>query len=880
MIIWLTEKKGYSPATRALLGGLLTKNGLPAGNIIYYSLHSKVPALGEYVKKMKLPTEKDIAAARHTLAAQVEGLKPNLIVVNDEPTLRVITQQPYTLATTRGSVYSFAGVPCIVLDDLQRMQYDPVSKFVLQLDLAKLVRYGLGKVNRRPPFQYHLCKTVEEVAVHCEAAKLATFVAVDTETHAKFITVLSYTYDKAGMLVTFAIPLFDPTVADTAAYWTEPDEFSVRKLLCDLNAHPVVKAAQNGQYDCAYFLKEQMPLVNYYLDSQDMMHSIWIEAPKRLHELASYWVDVYTYWKDDNKGTKEEGRFVLSTKAEMEKYWRYCGLDTYYTWLVCEALLKKLVQNKWSIDNYGMEFALSVGPCLEASMHGILVDEHAHGVLMEDQVKRSIAGMADMKALTGEPEFNNTSPKDVAWFLYDFCLQEPTRLQWKDPAKKGRKKYGPRSTDEKVLKIMKEQNNGLSCIARNFIDRLLKSKKPKNVLSNFQELNFLTMRGRFCYGLNASGTDTFRFSSSSNQFWIGRNVQNIAEWLREFLVANPDWVLCSGDYSASDDRFIAYESEDPDKMALVESGKDPHCFHASVFFSKDYNELFKGWKAKLPWVVNSTTGVRQNTKRVTHGRNFRMGAVTMYNTMGRDAVIATAIALGFHKAASFTDKELIGICQILCDKYDHPRTGLYKRLRTWADEITAECVANGRKMTNCFGLTRWFLGDVKDDYQTQMDLSSCYGQMGTAGNINRALKSAYYSGLYDSKFIFLQQGHDSLLSLCHKSVLHTKVPALVAVMEEKFVIHGRAIRIPVDMKVGHRWSEDMLPYSPDVTYEQIMAYDAEKFGKKFPKRTKAEMLEHFANMRFDEAGTPDVVEQPEGFEPQDFEEVDSLEPVD
>lgn len=882
MILWLHDKRGYSTATRGLLGGILQKNGLAPGSIVWHTLHTKTPNLGVYQRKAPgkgLPADTSISAARHDLTQVINQLKPQLIVCNDEASLRAITQQPYTLATTRGSVYQFSGLPVLVLDDLQRMQYDPVSRFTTQLDFAKLLRHASGKSKRHPPFTYQLCASVNEVREHCARAKRANFVTCDTETASKFITVIAYTYDFDGGLVTFSVPFFDPA-GPSGAYWSEPDEIAVRCLLRDLNASPVIKGFQNGSYDGAYLIKEAMPMNGYLIDSQNLMHCIWIEAPKRLHELASYFCDWYVYWKDDGKGVKEAG--YGKNRDMILRYWRYCGLDTYWTWLVCYELLGKISKLEWACDNYNMEFALQVGPCLESSITGILADTNAHAHLMNKEVEKSIKGISDIKRLTQEDGFNLKSPRDVAWFLYDFCQQRPTRLQWTDPLKKGRKKYGPRSTDEKVLKIMKEQNNGLSFIARNFIDRLLAAKKPGTVLSNYQELNYLTMRGRFCHWHNAAGTDTFRFATGSNQFWIGRNSQNISGWLREWLRADPDWVFLSADYSASDDRFIAYESEDPAKMELVESGKDPHCFHASVFFSKPYDELVKGWKGKALWVVHPTTGVRQNTKRVTHGRNFRMEATTMYNTMGRDAVIATAFALGYTKAAAMTDKELIGICQILIEKYDNPNTGLYKRLRPWGDETVEAAKANGNKMTNCFGLTRWFLGSM-DSHDTQRELASCYGQMGTAGNINRALREIYYGGTADAKCRFLQQGHDSLLFLIHKSVLRTKADEIIKIMEGRFVIHGRSIRIPVDAKVGLRWSEDMVGWKcgeTDVTYQELVKFDDDTFGKKYPKRTKEVIIEQLLNMNFGGEVTDVTSEMMAGLQQPDEEEVDELEDGD
>jgi hypothetical protein len=310
--------------------------------------------------------------------------------------------------------------------------------------------------------------------------------------------------------------------------------------------------------------------------------------------------------------------------------------------------------------------------------------------------------------------------------------------------------------------------------------------------------------------------------------------------MREMCVADGDYVFVSLDYSASDDRFIAYESEDPDKIATVEDKtKDIHCKHCSIFFALDYQKIYEGWKAEEGWVVDEPIGVRQITKKVTHGRNYREGAETMFNLMGRDAVIASARALGYAAPEAMSDQQLIAVCGYLIDKYDHPTKGMYKRLRPWGNEIVVSAVKNGNVATFAHGFTRHFFGNLAEDHSAQRELSSCYGQSGTAGNINRALRQIYYSGLDDGhSCLFLTQVHDSLVFLVHRSHIHRVVPQIKLIMEQPTTIHGRSISVPTEPKLGITWSKYMLSYRPDLTYEQIVAYEAEKFGRKFKPAPK------------------------------------------
>ena len=333
--------------------------------------------------------------------------------------------------------------------------------------------------------------------------------------------------------------------------------------------------------------------------------------------------------------------------------------------------------------------------------------------------------------------------------------------------------------------------------------------------------------------LNPSATVTFRFNSKKSQFWVGRNAQNIQVSLREFMVADDDYVYVDIDYSASDDRFIAYECEDPVKIETSEGAHgDSHCYHCSIFFSKPYEDIERGWKANEGWVVNEPEGLRQITKKITHGRNYREEAKTMYDLMGRDAVIATAIALGHKNAAGYSDKELIGICSSLIDKYDHPTKGLYKRIRPWQDEICVELKKNKGLMKNAFGLTRKFLGSV-EDHATQRQLAAQYGQSNTAGNINRSLREIFYSGIDDGRrCLFLLQVHDSVVFAVHKHHL-SLIGDIVRIMEKPVTIHGRSMRVPASPKVGLTWGKNMLSWKPETTYADVVAFENETFGEKY-----------------------------------------------
>lgn len=863
MILWLTPKKGISPAVKSLLVKALLPHGIKPTDILFMSLHHKVPDLGEHTKR-KMPGKREMAAAEKGLESSVAQLNPNLIIINDEDTLRVVTRQKYTLGTVRGSKYFFQGIPCLVFDNLDNMRFQNHAKFVFQLDLMKMVRHFHGRVKPEPKFNFFLCKTVADVKFHRDQAIKSDMIALDTETAGGFITVESFTYNTPdGRLVTCCVPYFDPHRED-GCYWnTFAEDKQVRLLVSDVHACDTYKALQNGGYDCAYYIKECTPLINYFVDTQNLMHSIWVEAPKALHLIASYFLDCYTYWKDDKKGIDEDGWGKDYTAVN--KYWRYNGLDTYYTWLAASELLGHYHATPYAIHNYNTEFRLSVGPCLAASLRGMRVDRTRHSQIMAQKIKEAGAGEADIRRFTNEPDFNLRSPADVAWMLYDVLGAKKTRIQ------KSNSKYSERSTDEKVLALIKEQN---SPIINNFIKRLEKAKEPATLISNYGNLDKLLYKnGRYLSWHSAAGTDTGRFNSGSSQFWTGRNAQNWQPDIKEFIIADPNYILVEIDWSSSDDYFIAHEAEEQAKIDLLLSGKDPHSYHAAIFFDKVYDEIVKGKKAKAAWVIDAIFGVRQISKKIVHGKNFMMGAGMMYNLMGRDAVVATAKALGHTNAGNYTDKELIGICQFLMDKYDDKRHGLYRRLRYWQEEAIEACASNKNLATCAFGMTRKFFGDLRNEHGKQRELCAFFGQGGTAGNANRALNKIFYSGLDDGrKCLFLVQCHDSLVMLIHVNHLHL-IQKIKNIMEEPCTIRGRTFSVPAMPKVGLTWSENMMEWHPNLRYVDILKFEQDNFDKKFPKHG-AGALEILASMNFDTNILDGIEEQLAKFEAQDEEDVD------
>lgn len=851
MILWLTGKTPFSSGAKILLLKALRTRGVNPTDVFVTNLYRKAPNLDEYEgpRTRKMPPAGARKAALHELSSLITARRPKVIVCNDEATCRALTGEAYALGTVRGSIYYHDGVPVLIIDAMKSVYALNHGKFVLEWDLDKLARWAQGKQVDEPTFDHRVCRSVAEVEFYTKwLIREATLVSEDVETSGGFVTVQSFTFDTYDhRLITFTIPYFDPRENDGAYWRTEEAEIAVRKQVCLIHNCEAYKTFSNGMYDNAYFIEAAMPPINWLFDTQYMQHSAYCESPKSLNFVASLYCDHYVYWKDEVKGYKED---ALSDK-NIDSYWRYNGLDTYWTWLSTKGLVNHFRKIPYAYKNYSDALSLAAGPVLAASLRGMRGNKDRLDQIVGELSVEAAAALQDCRDMVGEGDYNPNSGKDASWFIYDILGARATRIQRKGS------KLGPRSVDEKVLKLLKEQRN---IVLNHYIDLHLEYKKPQNNINKYGNWWHLTRGGRFMSWLNPCATETSRFNSTNSQFWVGTNAQNIPAQMREWIVADPDYVLVEVDASASDDRFIAYHSEDQAKIDLVESGKDGHCFHASIFFQKPYEEILAGYKKRPPeqWVVHSTKGVRQNTKRLVHGRNFGEGAATAYNVMGRDAVVATANALGYNDAVGWHDKELIGIIQKLFDRYDHPRTGFYKRLRAWQEEIIPQLIKAKNLAATAFGFTRKFFGDAHNDHSIRRKLCSFYGQGGTAGNLNRALRRIWYSGIDDGRTcLFLLQVHDSLIFAIHRQSL-AKISEIVKIMELPITINGRTFSVPASAKCGLTWSENMLTWTPETTYEDIVAFEKEQFGAKFSPEANKDWLKDFENILDTDTGDEEI----------------------
>lgn len=860
-ILYLVDKYGVSSGyehafTRMVQACKIPRNRIIVGNI--NGLIDKPLVKFRTAKTLRFnPDRKQeiIAAVQH----RINAVKPSLIVCSDPVSLGIFTEWDMELSTLdkcRGGVYEYQGIPVVVTlpitaihrnidertvkdeDSGEDVHYEPYKipqgGWILARDWEKISRVFHGRQRKLPPFQYSVCRTIPD----CHAARKwltsCALIAVDIETalYPAQQTCVGYTgIQHDGRVRSFVIPFYDE-FAESGVFWdSEDDHAEAYVCVRDINECPALKVLQNGNYDASYFVRDNMGLENFLLDTMLMWYAMYVELPKSLDFISSILIDSFQYWKDDIKGAEQKDE----VRGNMERYWRYNALDTYYTLFNCLYMMKLLGGNESMRFNYRDVYMRAMSG-FAMSMRGVKVDfekMEEHRVRLAGECETATSRL---RYLIDDSEFNINSPVQKVSLLYDVLGAKPRNSKGRVLAVNA--KDSP-SSGAIALKAIKSDHPMFGLVIEALEEAMEPDKQMGLITGRRGEdgyvkggIKFFTDRFRTCY--SAAGTTTTRFSSKGSNFWDGTNAQNIRGSMRDFMVADPGCILVDVDYSQSDDVFMGYESNDPAKIEVIKSGVDGHAVHGELFFKMPYESIVAGKRAGDPKIVHPIYGIRQLSKRIVHGTNFQMAAITLFMTMGRDATVAAMTLMGHKDAYSWTQDMLINGCQTLMNAYrrKYPRLSAKEYYKEIADQLKAT-----QTLTNAFGIKRRFMGDPKDS-GTQREATGWIGQSDTAGNMNRSMyeidhgyiPTTFRDGenpdLNDSPrkmslashgFRFLLQTHDSFtvqLQLDHPRFKEA-VTNLLYVMERPVIINGHTVRVRTEAEFGRRWGKKMVGWNGD-----------------------------------------------------------------
>lgn len=446
-------------------------------------------------------------------------------------------------------------------------------------------------------------------------------------------------------------------------------------------------------------------------------------------------------------------------RSQWERDQVYNGLDCCVTLEVFEAMHPQL--DEYTGPTYEFSKALQA-PVLEMKFRGVKVDMARRAEVLDnlyetlDRLERNL----DRIVLEGVglPHFNWRSNPDLQLLFYG-KLGIPEM-----------KHQGRTTVNRAALEKMESYN-----IAKAILGHM---KAMRDIAKKISVLKTeVDPDGRFRTSYNIAGTNTFRFSSSYNEFGTGGNLQNIEEELRSIFIADKGMKFAKFD-AKSGESFVVGGIEwnlfkDARYLEACETG-DPHTATARLCWPG------LGWTGDLkkdkdtaeqPFYRHYT--YRFMCKKLGHGSNYD----------GRAPTLSQQAKVPLRVVSDFQPKYFEAF-------------PAHKQWHAW--------VENTLRRTGCIislmGRKRYFWGRRSNDDVLRAAIA--YDpQSSLAVIVNDAMLRIWRAGYTGIQL--MMHDHDALTFQYPEEQEDEIIPILMdALPTEVQLKHGRTMRIPYDCNTG------------------------------------------------------------------------------
>lgn len=340
----------------------------------------------------------------------------------------------------------------------------------------------------------------------------------DIETARNVITCMAFADGpySAGSTA-LVIPLVRPERDNSfASYWSADEEALLTRKLIALWSHPNVRIeGQNYNYDTQWIEAFYGSRPNLDFDTMLAHHLLWPGTPKALDYISSLYNHYYWYWKDDNKEWDVKGNF--------EQHLRYNAEDALRTYECATELRAQIIAQGFG-ELWEIEKRKNNELALPMMRRGIAIDRKARAEMAFNlQSERArindwLRGLIPQAFLEG---FAPKNSKSAGW--WESTHQQKTLFfELLGIAPQKNRKTGNPSLDDAALENLKKKSPEFSRIWK-----ALSLQRSISVFHNTFIEAKLEPDGRMKCSFNTAGTETFRWSSSTNAFWRGTNLQNI-----------------------------------------------------------------------------------------------------------------------------------------------------------------------------------------------------------------------------------------------------------------------------------------------------------------------------------------------------------------
>jgi DNA polymerase I-like protein with 3'-5' exonuclease and polymerase domains len=293
-------------------------------------------------------------------------------------------------------------------------------------------------------------------------------------------------------------------------YWTYAQQVEIIDKLRIIHTHPnALITGQNFDYDRQYMARYWGIKSNLNFDTMTAHHLLWPGTLKGLSVLSSLYCAYHLYWKEESKDWDGKNE---------EQLWIYNCKDCVTTYEIADVLAQDIIDSNMT-EQY--QFQLQVQEATFYSLlRGINYDTKLRdkfGIqLVEDRMEHEnylidIVGTEKFSKSKTAKKWCN-SPQQAAHFFYNVM----------HIAKVFNKKTKRPTTDAEALKIIAKREP----LVRPICQALEELRSISLFYSNYI-LAKLDRDNRIRCQLKITGTETFRFASSTDAFGFGTNLQTI-----------------------------------------------------------------------------------------------------------------------------------------------------------------------------------------------------------------------------------------------------------------------------------------------------------------------------------------------------------------
>ncbi len=389
-----------------------------------------------------------------------------------------------------------------------------------------------------------------------------------------------------------------------------------------------------------------------------------IEHPLGLDDLVLKYLNL-----NIDKGMRANLEALFPKEGLSERITRYCATDVRH---LEDVMLAQMQHPHWNLIAPVVPLEnMVVSVFAQIELNGVPIDRTQWTKVADltEQMRRDSEAELDQLVLT-DPKLTHYRPPQTQGGLFEAPKMRPVIYKPKQPNYFEELNWGSAQQKKKLLQhfVAGLDSTKEAVLARNrrvhpIFEKLLVYNKVKKLTESFgySFLDHVGPNGRV-------HSDFWQILSTGRVSLSKPNMNQIpsrgelANQIRQAVVAPKGWKVVGGDYSGMELRIIADASQDPIWLDAFRTGKDLHSVLCAITFGISLADVKKPFPPKPDW------SYRDVQKVINFGLAYGMSAYKLADTMQIPVEEADCIIRAFFAACPGVKKFLEGIGALGCDR--------------------------------------------------------------------------------------------------------------------------------------------------------------------------------------------------------------------